>query len=149
MATKNKRELFDAAEYAKKIDTMIVNLRTKTPGEAVGKVGKNEILTMRREALQQLVKDGYTVNQIAEAMKDDVFSILPKTITEIIAVKKAVKAVRSTATVRAKKAATTGNDSATVAVMNTERSKQPAAVAGAPAAGSKATFEIKPDTKDL
>ena len=116
MATKNKRELFDAAEYAKKIDTMIVNLRTKTPGEAVGKVGKNEILTMRREALQQLVKDGYTVNQIAEAMKDDVFSILPKTITEIIAVKKAVKAVRSTATVRAKKAVTTGNDSATVAV---------------------------------
>ena len=57
---------------------------------------------MRREALQQLLKDGYTINQISEAMKDDVFSILPKTITEIVndknknkrAVKKVVNAVQ-------------------------------------------------------
>ncbi len=84
MATQKKRELFDAAEYAQKMDAMIANLRTRTPGEPVGKVGKNDILAMRREALQKLLADGYTVNQIAEAMKDDVFSILPKTITEIV-----------------------------------------------------------------
>lgn len=82
--TPTKRELFEASEYIEKMDLMIEKLRTKKPGELAGKVGKNEILTMRREALQQLVKDGYTINQIAEAMKDDVFSILPKTITEIV-----------------------------------------------------------------
>lgn len=138
MATK-KRELFDAAEYVKRMDLMIAKLRTKTPGEAVGKVGKNEILTMRREALQQLVKDGYSVNQIAEAMKEDVFSILPKTITEMVKQK-----VTATDTTTRKVTGT-----AMVGATNTEQNKKPAAVAGAPAAGSKATFEVKPDTRDL
>ena len=142
MATK-KRELFDAAEYVKRVDLMIAKLRTKTPGEAVGKVGKNEILTMRREALQQLVKDGYSVNQIAEAMKEDVFSILPKTITEMV--KPKLTATDTTTRKTTRKAMVT----ATVGATNTEQNKKPAAVAGAPAAGSKATFEVKPDTRDL
>ena len=142
MATK-KRELFDAAEYVKRMDLMIAKLRTKTPGEAVGKVGKNEILTMRREALQQLVKDGYSVNQIAEAMKEDVFSILPKTITEMV--KPKLTATDTTTRKTTRKAKVT----ATVGATNTEQNKKPAAVAGAPAAGSKATFEVKPDTRDL
>ncbi len=142
MATK-KRELFDAAEYVKRMDLMIAKLRTKTPGEAVGKVGKNEILTMRREALQQLVKDGYSVNQIAEAMKEDVFSILPKTITEMV--KPKLTATDTTTRKTTRKAMVT----ATVGATNTEQNKKPAAVAGAPAAGSKATFEVKPDTRDL
>ena len=142
MATK-KRELFDAAEYVKRMDLMIAKLRTKTPGEAVGKVGKNEILTMRREALQQLVKDGYSVNQLAEAMKEDVFSILPKTITEMV--KPKLTATDTTTRKTTRKAMVT----ATVGATNTEQNKKPAAVAGAPAAGSKATFEVKPDTRDL
>ena len=142
MATK-KRELFDAAEYVKRMDLMIAKLRTKTPGEAVGKVGKNEILTMRREALQQLVKDGYSVNQIAEAMKEDVFSILPKTVTEMV--KPKLTATDTTTRKTTRKAMVT----ATVGATNTEQNKKPAAVAGAPAAGSKATFEVKPDTRDL
>ena len=142
MATK-KRELFDAAEYVKRMDLMIAKLRTKTPGEAVGKVGKNEILTMRREALQELVKDGYSVNQIAEAMKEDVFSILPKTITEMV--KPKLTATDTTTRKTTRKAMVT----ATVGATNTEQNKKPAAVAGAPAAGSKATFEVKPDTRDL
>ena len=160
MSTK-KRQLFDAAEYVKRMDLMITNLRTKTPGEAVGNVGKNEILKMRREALQQLVKDGYTVNQIAEAMKDDVFSILPKTITEIIKPKTTVtetetETVTTTGKTTGKAAGaatgkTTGKaaGAATGKATNTQQNNQPAAVAGAPAAGSKATFEVKPDTRDL
>ena len=146
MATK-KRELFDAAEYVKRMDLMIAKLRTKTPGEAVGKVGKNEILTMRREALQQLVKDGYSVNQIAEAMKEDVFSILPKTITEMV--KPKLTATDTTTRKTTRKAMVTATVGATVGATNTEQNKKPAAVAGAPAAGSKATFEVKPDTRDL
>ena len=84
MGTQKKREMFDAEEYAQKMDEMIANLRKRTPGEPVGKVGKNDILAMRREALQKLIEDGYTVNQIAAAIQDDVFKILPKTITEIV-----------------------------------------------------------------
>ena len=109
MATK-KRELFDAAEYTQKMDLMIEKLRTRPPGEAVGQVGKNDILAMRREALQQLIKDGYTIQQISEAIKENVFSILPKTITEIVSPKKpgsaAVKAARKTATTAETVAAT-------------------------------------------
>lgn len=110
MAT--KRELYEATEYIEKMDLMIAKLRTTKPGELTGKVGKNDILNMRRDALQQLVKDGYTVNQISEAMKNDVFGILPKTITEIVGnkikktrvVKKSVDASKTTPT--APKAAT-------------------------------------------
>ena len=138
MATR-KREMFDAAEYVKRMDLMIEKLRTKTPGEAVGNVGKNEILTMRREALKKLLDDGYTVNQIAEAMREDVFSILPKTITEILKPKVA-ETVKATGKRTSKEK---------VKATGTEQNNQPAAVAGAPAAGSKATFEIKPDTRDL
>ena len=112
MAIQKKRELFDAAEYAQKMDEMIANLRTRTPGEPVGKVGKNDILAMRREALQKLLADGYTVNQIAEAMKEDVFSILPKTITEIVNSNKPKVAVKKPRKSFAAKesAASTGKD---------------------------------------
>lgn len=114
MATK-KRELFDAAEYTQKMDLMIEKLRTRPPGEAVGQVGKNDILAMRREALQQLIKDGYTIQQIAEAIKEDIFSILPKTITEIVTPKKS-----STAATTKTVTATTAE---TVAAKETEQVK--------------------------
>ncbi len=117
MATK-KRQLFDAAEYVKRMDLMITNLRKKTPGEAAGEVGKNEILRMRREELQQLVSDGYTVNQIAEAMKDDVFSILPKTITEIV--KPKVMETETVTTTGKATRKTTGKATSTATVVATE-----------------------------
>jgi hypothetical protein len=81
---KPKRNLFEVSEYIGKMDLMIAKLRTKKPGELVGQVGKSDILSIRREALQQLVDDGYTISQITEAIKNDVFSILPKTLTEIL-----------------------------------------------------------------
>ena len=143
MATNKKRELFDAEEYSQKMDEMIKNLRRRKPGELVGNVGKNDILATRREELQQLVKDGYSINQIAEAIKEDVFSILPKTITEII---KPKVETTNTATRNAnRKVTVTG----TVVATNTQQGKKQSGVAGAPAAGSKATFEVKPDTRDL
>lgn len=136
MAT--KRELYEATEYIEKMDLMIAKLRTTKPGELAGKVGKKEILMMRRDSLQQLINDGYTAAQIAEAMKNDVFGILPKTITELTSSKATKK--KTTRKV-------------TSALTNTEQNKKLTdkltPVAGAPAAGSKATFEIKPDTRDL
>lgn len=140
MATAKKRELFDAKEYAKKIDLMIANLRTKKPGEVAGNVGKNEILAMRREALQQLVKDGYTVNQIAEAMKDDVFSILPKTITEIIGNKnKKPRTIRKLSSTSIFDTETSKNQSATQ--KHTKNSK--------PIVGDAGSISVTEDSKDL
>lgn len=79
-----KRELYDAQEYEVKMTTMIEKLRQQKPGVLVGMVGKNEVLLQKRIELKKLIDDGYTVAQIVEAMKNGVFSILPKTITEIL-----------------------------------------------------------------
>lgn len=102
METKStKRELYDADEYSKKMKVMIANLRTKQPGATVGKVGKNEIVTMFKAEIQALVNDGYTVKQVAEVMKSDVFGVLPKTITQILKLKAAKKPSIKKATVKA------------------------------------------------
>lgn len=142
--TQPKRELFEASEYIEKMDLMITKLRTKKPGELAGKVGKNEILTMRREALQQLLKDGYTINQIAEAMKEDVFSILPKTITEIVsnkqkkprASKKVVDAVQKPKDVAP-------------AVEKNQIIKAQASKEKKPEIGDAGSILVTPDSKDL
>lgn len=99
------RELYDVEEYKVKMNAMISNLRTKKPGIAAGMVGKNEMLAMYKKEIQKLVDDGYTVKQIAEAMKTDVFSILPKSITQILAAKAAKKSIKPVA-VKNVKAAT-------------------------------------------
>ena len=129
-STKKKRELFDAKEYTKKLDEMIVKLRATTPGELTGAVGKNEILEARREALQSLVNDGYTIQQIAEAMKNDVFGILPKTITEIVNNKP--KKERSAKVTKSPKAPKESAKKPVDVVKNNQQTKQPPPVAGAP-----------------
>ena len=142
--TQPKRELFEASEYIEKMDLMIAKLRTKKPGELAGKVGKNEILTMRREALQQLLKDGYTINQIAEAMKEDVFSILPKTITEIAsnkqkkprASKKVVDAVQ-----KPKEVAQAVEKNQVIKAQESKEKK--------PEIGDAGSILVTPDSKDL
>ena len=144
VTTQPKRELFEASEYIEKMDLMIAKLRTKKPGELAGKVGKNEILTMRREALQQLLKDGYTINQIAEAMKEDVFSILPKTITEIAsnkqkkprASKKVVDAVQ-----KPKEVAQAVEKNQVIKAQESKEKK--------PEIGDAGSILVTPDSKDL
>lgn len=83
MAT-TKRELFDAAEFDAKMEKMLEKIRQQKPGVAVGMLGKKELLITKRAELQKLMDEGYTISQIVDAMKNDVFSILPKTITEVL-----------------------------------------------------------------
>ena len=54
------------------------------PGERTGKGSKTEVIRTLKKEIQALLREGYTGQQIADALKDDVFSILPKTITEIV-----------------------------------------------------------------
>jgi tRNA pseudouridine-54 N-methylase len=126
------RELYDFEEYkAKALETIEKIKKEQQPGQRVGKVGKNEILESVKNELAELVKDGYTVQQISSMFKDNkVFPVLPKTITQIIGdtnttttKKKKTKDKDATST-NTKKSATTEQDNAPV---------------------KSTTFEIKPD----
>lgn len=134
MATKQQRS-FDIAEYADKVRAALQRLeKEQKPGEQSGTGSKTDVLQAAKVDIVGMMKKGYTAKQIADAMKDDVFAILPKTITELTTEKAATKQ-------RTKKATNTEQ--------NAQRTTQQTPVAGAPAAGSKATFEIKPDRDDL
>ncbi|ABM40232.1 hypothetical protein [Polaromonas naphthalenivorans] len=76
---------YDIAEYAAKggdaIDRMMA---TQQAGKLV-KGSKHDVCVAMREKLKVALEAGFTVQQIAEALKDgDVFGILPKTILEIV-----------------------------------------------------------------
>ena len=84
-----------------------------------------------KEDIKALMDKGYTAQQVADALKIDVFSILPKSITEIVKGKKlaAVNKPRSATTTPA-----------------TTPAKKP--VTSAQQVGGNGTFPIKPDTPD-
>lgn len=149
MATKQQRS-FDIAEYKAKVISALKQLeKNQQPGEQTGTGSKTEVLEQAKSEIVEMMKKGYTAKQIADAMKDDVFAILPKTITELTG----SKAFKKQTADRAKKAAPVANKSATVAVTsaatvaptNTEQVNQPARRVPGP----NASFVIKPDRKDL
>lgn len=138
MATKQQRT-FDIAEYKEKVKAALAKLeKTQQPGEQTGSGSKTEVLAAAKEEIKAVLAKGYTAKQVADAMKDDVFAILPKTITELVAKKTATKPKAKTVTSKA-----------TNTEQNAQRTTQRTPVAGAPEAGSKATFEVKPDRDDL
>ncbi len=150
MATKQQRS-FDIAEYADKVRAALKRLeQDQKPGQQSGTGTKTEVLQEAKADIVEMLKKNFTAKQIADAIKNDVFGILPKTITELAGSKAPNKTATRRATAKATSAATgAATSAATNTEQNKQQSKQPAAVAGAPAAGSKATFEVKPDRKDL
>ena len=75
----------EIAEYVMKTRASLVRLReAQRPGEQSGAGTKTDVLRVVREELSGLLNEGYTVQQIAEALRLDVFGILPKTITLIV-----------------------------------------------------------------
>lgn len=129
----SSKQLYDIDAYAKKARTALEKLeKTQQPGEVTGKGGKADVIRAIKSDLEALIKKGYTSKQIADALKhDDVFGILPKTITEIVAGKKQNKS-----TVTRKKKSTTPAPTAS----------GQANTAPIPQAG---TFTVKPDSEDL
>lgn len=76
---------YEIAEYVMKTREALARLReTQRPGEQGGAGTKTDVLRAVRDELGGLLNDGYTVQQIAEALRGDVFGILPKTITQIV-----------------------------------------------------------------
>jgi hypothetical protein len=77
--------LFDIKTESERIAQALANLKAnEKPGEASGMGTKTVILMQQEAAIKELHEAGYTVQQIAKAMSNDVFGILPKSITQLL-----------------------------------------------------------------
>lgn len=82
MATEQKT--YDIKEFSEKAITALKKMeQQQQPGQA-SKGGKKDVILAVKDELKAMMDKGYTAQQIAEAFKQDVFGILPKTITEIV-----------------------------------------------------------------
>ena len=85
---KPKPRIFDIKEYSEKVKATLSNLeKTQQPGQQSGKGGKTDVLNAAKKEIQELLKKGYTAKQIADALSNDIFGILPKTITQLVSTK--------------------------------------------------------------
>jgi len=80
-----KQRLYDVKEYKVKIIAALENLKqTEQPGEISGKATKTELLQATKSEIEALLKEGYTLKQIANAISNNGgFGILPKSITQL------------------------------------------------------------------
>lgn len=77
--------LFDIKKESERIAQALADLKaSEKPGEASGMGTKTVILIQQEAAIKELHEAGYTVQQIAKAMSNDVFGILPKSITQLL-----------------------------------------------------------------
>jgi hypothetical protein len=90
---------YEIAEYVMKTRAALRRLRdVQRPGQQGGAGKKTDVLRVVREELNGLLNEGYTAQQIAEALRNDVFGILPKTITLIVRESGKASAGKRTAT---------------------------------------------------
>lgn len=131
----NEMRTFDITEYATKARAALSKLeQTQQPGQLVSG-SKTDVVRFIKADIKALMDKGYTAQQVSDALKLDVFSILPKSITEIVKGKKLVipKKTRS---------ATPQQD----VVADRGVSKQGDISPMKPETGNAGTFEITPDT---
>jgi len=84
--------LFEMSEYSKKVLESLKKLEeTQSPGEKSGKGNKTAVIESVKPQIQAMIKNGYTIKQISDALSRDVFGILPKTITQLIGAKSSSK----------------------------------------------------------
>lgn len=116
------------------------NLRkTQRPGENSGRAKKTDVLNVLRPEVHALMAEGYTARQIADALKNDVFNILPKTITQMFG-KKAASKKKPAVKLPAAEKPTQRQTAAVVTKQARPQQKEQ------PKAGA---FSIKPDSEDL
>jgi len=76
---------FDIPETVEKARKSLEKLQAQQkPGERTGKGNKTDVIIALKKELKEILQKGYTSQQIADAFRNDVFQILPKTITEIV-----------------------------------------------------------------
>lgn len=88
----SKQRTFDIEEYKTKVLAALERLQAEQkPGDGAGKGGKADVLKAAKKEIKDVLAKGYTAKQVAAAIQQDVFGILPKTITEMIAEQPAKK----------------------------------------------------------
>jgi hypothetical protein len=81
----SNRRLFDIKQECERIHGCLTEFRDKNlPGHQFEWGSKTLVLLKIKDEIQSLFDDGYTVQQIAAAISNGGFSILPKTITQIL-----------------------------------------------------------------
>ena len=142
-----EQRTYNVKEYAEKAKQALKKLAAEQVAGQVTSGSKMNVLESVKEDIQNLLDQGYTTQQIADALKNnDVFGILPKSITELI---KGKKRVVKHAAKPAEKAQGGKPAKAVSEQDNKKGNKQankPASELGTSAAG---TFAIKPDSEDL
>lgn len=94
--SKTKPRIFDIKEYSEKVKAALAKLEsTQQPGQQSGKGNKTDVLQASKKEITDLVKKGYTAKQIADALSNDIFGILPKTITQMISGKQTKTTAKS------------------------------------------------------
>ena len=94
--SKAKPKFFDIEEYKGKVKAALSKLEsTQQPGEKSGKGNKTDVLQATKKEISDLVKKGYTAKQIANALSNDIFGILPKTITQMMSSEQANSTAKS------------------------------------------------------
>jgi hypothetical protein len=80
-----KRSGFEIETEAKRIKIAFDEMKKhQRPGQASGRGGKMDVMLAVKDEIVALIKEGYTPLQIANAMKTDTFSILPKSVTQLL-----------------------------------------------------------------
>lgn len=122
---------FDITEYATKARAALSHLeKTQQPGQLVSG-SKTDVVRCIKADIKALMDKGYTAQQVSDALKLDVFSILPKSITEIVKGKKQ-------AAVKKTRAVTPVGSLVSAHAAGRQSMK--------PEGGNAGTFEITPDT---
>jgi len=81
--TKEQR-IFNVAEFSEKARKALNKLESEQQAGQLISGGKQDIVRAVKTDIKALLEKGYTTQQVADAFKNDVFGILPKTITQII-----------------------------------------------------------------
>lgn len=128
--TKEPRK-FDITEYAAKAKAALNHMeQTQQPGQLVSG-SKTDVVQFIKSDIKALMDKGYTAQQVSDALKLDVFSILPKSITEIV---------------KGKKQATVKKTHVVMSEQNTAAARAASRQAIKPESGNAGTFDITPDT---
>ncbi len=86
---------YEIQNYRNRVTAALEKLRsTQNPGDISGTGTKTEVLIASRAEIESIIAAGYTPRQIAEALKADVFGILPKTITQLFVAENRPKKAR-------------------------------------------------------
>lgn len=133
MATIQRK--YNIGEYSNKVSEALKKLSENQQPGHVEQGGKADVIEATKNEIKAMLDQGYTSQQIADALKNDVFGILPKTITEIVLGKKQNN--KRTKNVQDNKMRTK-----LVTSHDTDKQKNTAI-------SSVATFPVKPDNKDI